>query len=338
MTLKENYSLKQQNTFGIDAYARYFIDFDSLETLNKVLSLDEYKNLPRLILGGGSNILFTKNFDGLVLHNKIKGIEIINEDQKHVYIRAGAGEIWHNLVLFCVNKNFGGLENLSLIPGTVGAAPIQNIGAYGVELKDCFDSLEALEIHSGKIKTFNLKECDFNYRDSVFKRHHKGQYIIANVTFRLTKNPVLNTSYGAIQAVLEESGIKNITIKDISEAVCQIRKSKLPDPAIIGNAGSFFKNPEISVSVFEKLKITYPNLPSYPTTPGMVKIPAGWLNEQCGWKGKVIGNTGVHKDQALVLVNHGGATGNEVKQLALAIQLSVKEKFGIELETEVNII
>jgi UDP-N-acetylmuramate dehydrogenase len=338
MELKENYSLKDKNTFGINAFSKYFIEFKSIDELSKILVLNSIKGLPKLILGGGSNILFTQNYEGVVMHNKIKGIEIVNEEENQVFVKAGAGEIWHDLVLYCINKNFGGIENLSLIPGTVGASPIQNIGAYGVELKDCFESLEAIDILSGKIKTFTHKECQFNYRDSIFKRDLKGKYIITTVTLKLSKDPILNISYGAIKSTLDEMGIKNITIKHISDAVCNIRRSKLPDPVKIGNAGSFFKNPEIPISKFDELKVAYPNIPSYPTTPGMVKVPAGWLNEQCGWKGKVVGNTGVHKDQALVLVNHGGAKGDDVKELAKAIQQSVKEKFGIELETEVNII
>lgn len=338
MEIKTNYSLKKLNTFGIDAKARYFAEFTSVGELSQLLVHPSFISTPRLILGGGSNILFTKDFEGLVLQNKIKGKEIVWENNHEVLVKAGAGEVWHEFVLFCIEKNLGGLENLSLIPGTVGAAPIQNIGAYGMELKDTFESLEAVETDTGQLKLFSLNDCAFGYRDSIFKKHLKGKYIVTSVTFRLSKNPVFNTSYGAIQSTMEEMGVQEITIKAISDAVCSIRKSKLPDPAVIGNAGSFFKNPEIPENEFAKLKLIYPEIPSFKTVPGMVKVPAGWLNEQCGWKGKVVGQTGVHKNQALVLVNHGNAQGEEVKNLATAIQKSVKEKFGIDLEMEVNII
>jgi len=338
MELQKDYSLKKLNTFGIDVKASFFTAFTSVTELVQLLGDSSPALKSKLILGGGSNILFTKNFEGLVMQNKIKGKEIIWENEKEALVKSGAGEIWHDLVLFAIEKNLGGIENLSLIPGTVGAAPIQNIGAYGVEIKDTFESLEAVEITSGKSRTFSLTECGFGYRDSVFKRQLKGAYVITSATFRLSKHPKFNTSYGAITSTIEEMGAKELSIKTISDAVCYIRRSKLPDPAVIGNAGSFFKNPEIPETQFTELKVKYPDIPSYKTVPGMVKVPAGWLNEQCGWKGKVVGNTGVHKNQALVLVNHGGANGEEVKNLAHAIQKSVKEKFGITLETEVNII
>lgn len=338
MNLHTEFSLQKLNTFGIDVKARFFTEFASIRELSHLLKDPSLKTTPKLILGGGSNLLFTKDFEGLVLQNKIKGIEILWEDAHEALVKAGAGEVWHELVLFCIEKNLGGLENLSLIPGTVGAAPIQNIGAYGVELKDVFESLEAIEIETGQLKSFSLTDCAFGYRDSIFKKHLKGKHIITSVTFRLTKNPICNTSYGAIQTTMEQMGIKEITIKTISDTICHIRRSKLPDPAVIGNAGSFFKNPEISEHEFLKLKSTYPDIPSYKTVPGMVKVPAGWLNEQCGWKGKIIGQTGVHKNQALVLVNYGHAQGEEIKNLAADIQKSVKEKFGIDLEIEVNII
>lgn len=338
MEVKSNYSLKNLNTFGIDAKAKYFIEFKSVEELQEILNDARFKREEKLVLGGGSNLLFTKDFDGLVLQNKIKEIKIVQENDDFVSVKSGAGEVWHELVLFCIEKNFGGIENLSLIPGTVGASPMQNIGAYGVEVKDSFESLEAVNQEDGSQRTFYKEDCQFGYRESVFKKSLKGKYIITSVTFRLSKNPIFNTSYGAIHTTLEEMGVKNPSIKSISDAVCQIRRSKLPDPAVIGNAGSFFKNPEIPESQYEKLKQQFPEIPSYKTIPGMVKVPAGWLNEQCGWKGKIVGHTGVHKNQALVLVNHGGAKGAEVKKLSEDIRASVKEKFGIELETEVNII
>jgi len=338
MEIKSDYSLKLLNTFQIAAKAKYFSEFYSVEELRSLLQSPQFVNEPKLILGGGSNILFTKDFDGLVLQNKIKGIEIVNEDEEHVFVKAGAGELWHQLVLFCIDKGFAGIENLSLIPGTVGAAPMQNIGAYGVEIKDVFYNLEALNSKDHSLKIFTKEDCKFGYRESVFKRELKGQYIITTVTLKLNKKPVFNTTYGAIQATLDEMGVKELSIKAISDAVIHIRQSKLPDPAQIGNAGSFFKNPEITIAQYNVLKSKYPDMPSYNTTQGMVKVPTGWLNEQCGWKGKVVGNTGVHKQQALVLVNYGNATGSEVKKLSEDIKKSVKEKFGIELETEVNII
>ncbi|HXA03097.1 MAG TPA: UDP-N-acetylmuramate dehydrogenase [Cytophagaceae bacterium] len=338
MYLRKDLSLKSLNTFGIDAKASYFGEFYSVMELQNFIADPEFHQVEKLILGGGSNLLFTKDFDGIVLHNKIKGKEIIEHNDEYAYVRAGAGEIWHEFVLFCIENGFAGLENLSLIPGTVGAAPMQNIGAYGVEIKDSFAHLEAVNIIDGKIYTFDKESCQFGYRESIFKKELKGQYIITSVVFKLSKKPQFNISYGAIKTTLEEMGIENISIKAISDAVCSIRKSKLPDPAVIGNAGSFFKNPEIPETQYDALKARFPDIPSYKTTPGMVKVPAGWLNEQCGWKGRIVGRTGVHKNQALVLVNYGNATGAEVKKLSEDIKRSVKEKFGIELEIEVNII
>jgi len=336
MKITQNHSLKTLNTFGIDVKATMYAEVNSIEDLPTLLQ--QFPNEPLLILGGGSNILFTRDFDGLVIKNAIKDIKVIKEDNQSVYLQAGAGVVWHDLVLYAIKYNYGGIENLSLIPGTVGAAPIQNIGAYGVELKDTFHSLDAFEIKSGTVKTFTNEQCEFGYRDSIFKRHEKGKYIITSVTLKLSKNPTFNTSYGAIQDTLKEMKVNELSVKAISDAVCKIRRTKLPDPAVIGNAGSFFKNPEIPVKQFEELKTIFPTIPFYNTTPGKVKIPAGWLNEQAGWKGKVIGETGVHKMQALVLVNYGNAKGSEIKKLSEDIQKSVKEKFGIELETEVNII
>ena len=335
--IKQNVSLKPYTTFGIDVLASRFTEINSL---NDLFSLPEIKSTPQpriLILGGGSNILFVNDFDGIVIKNNLKGIEIIKETDTEVWIKAASGEIWHQLVLYCVSKNYGGIENLSLIPGTVGAAPMQNIGAYGVELKDVFDSLEAVNLNNLETSVFNHEQCRFGYRESVFKHQLKDQYFIASVTIRLQKFPKINSSYGQIKSVLEKEAVTDPTIADISRVVCQIRSSKLPDPAVIGNAGSFFKNPEITDSQFEKLKNEYPHIPGYKTETGM-KVPAAWLIESCGWKGKRIGETGTHVEHALVLVNYGHAKGSDIKTLALEIIKSVKDKFDINLHTEVNII
>ncbi|MBF9254638.1 UDP-N-acetylmuramate dehydrogenase [Pontibacter sp. 172403-2] len=338
MKLQSGISLKPYNTFGIDVKARFFARFDSMAKLQQLLQMPEVKHLPMLILGGGSNLLFTGDFDGVVLQNNIKGIEVLREEEVYTYVKAGGGEVWHEFVQFALAQNLGGVENLSLIPGTVGAAPLQNIGAYGVELKDVFYELEAVHLPSGEIHTFDNAACSFGYRESIFKNDLKGQYIVTSVTFRLHRQHQLNTSYGAIKTTLDEMQVQEPTIQDVSAAVCHIRQSKLPDPKQIGNAGSFFKNPEIPVMQYENLKAQFPDIPSYPVTPTTVKVPAGWLIEQCGWKGKVIGNYGVHKNQALVLVNYGGASGDKIRQLALDIIQSVKDKFGIQLHPEVNIL
>ena len=337
MEALENFSLRKLNTFGIEASANYFASISSIEELRTVLLSPDYRELPKLILGGGSNILLTQNFPGLIIKNNILGIEIKKTDQDHVYVRSGAGENWHNLVKFCLHHNFAGIENLSLIPGNVGASPIQNIGAYGVELKDIFHSLEAIDLQTGELKVFDKEACHFGYRDSIFKKDQKGRYAIVNVTLKLSLKPAFNISYGAIETELNKIS-KGISIQTISEAVCNIRRSKLPDPALIGNAGSFFKNPSIGNIHFENLRKNFPGVIGHPTPDGSVKLAAGWLIEQCGWKGKRIGNTGVHKDQALVLVNYGGAEGKEVYTLASEVKRSVNEKFGIDLEMEVNII
>ena len=338
MKIEEDISLKQFNTFNIDARARYFAEPSTVEEFQEILSEKKFKNIQKFVLGGGSNILFTNDFDGLLLKNNIKGIELLKEDADFYYVKAGAGEVWHDVVMYCVNKNYGGLENLSLIPGSVGAGPIQNIGAYGVELKDRLFELEALNIKEGKIHTFSNAACKFGYRDSVFKRELKGQYIITSVTYKLLKKPELNTRYGAIEKELEAMHVKNITIKDISQAVCNIRNSKLPNPAQIGNAGSFFKNPEVPRNTFNNLKMQFPDVVGYDVDEGRVKLAAGWLIEQCGWKGTTIGDAGVHKLQALVLVNYGNAKGNEILELSQKIIDSVKNKFGVSLEREVNIL
>jgi UDP-N-acetylmuramate dehydrogenase len=340
--IQENISLKKYNTFGIDAKARYFSTFTGIDELNELIEFNQPSNTnhqpSKLILGGGSNILLTKSFDGLVLKNEIQGIEKIREDEGHVYVKASAGVNWHQLVVHCINNNWAGMENLSLIPGNTGASPMQNIGAYGVEIKDVFYELEAFHLEEKKIVTFNLKDCEFGYRESVFKRKFKNQFVIISVTYRLSKKPVFNTSYGAIEQELETMGVKELSIQAISQAVINIRSSKLPDPAVIGNAGSFFKNPEIASNEFAILKDNFPTIVGYKLPNGNVKLAAGWLIEQCGWKGYRNGDAGCHAKQALVLVNYGNATGAEIYALSTSIINSVEEKFGVGLEREVNII
>jgi UDP-N-acetylmuramate dehydrogenase len=291
-----------------------------------------------LSLGGGSNILFTKDFDGLVILNNIKGKEIINQNQKSVFLKIGAGENWHELVMYCVDNGWGGIENLSLIPGNTGTAPMQNIGAYGVEIKETFVELEALEISSGKIVKFSNSDCEFGYRESVFKNKMKNQYIILNITIELNKNPVININYGDVKVILESQNIKNPTIREVSNAIISIRQSKLPDPKKIGNSGSFFKNPIVSLNQLELIKKKYPNVVNYEINENEFKIAAGWLIERAGWKGKKFNNYGVHEKQALVLVNYGLANGMEIFELSEKIILDIKDKFGITLEREVNII
>ncbi|MBW7675992.1 UDP-N-acetylmuramate dehydrogenase [Chryseobacterium chendengshani] len=337
--MHENFSLKSFNTFGVDANARYFTEVNSVEELIKTLKLSNSQTFPLLFLGGGSNILLTRDFDGLAIQLHLKGIseEIINENE--VLVTAKAGENWHELVLFCLNKNYGGLENLSLIPGNVGTSPMQNIGAYGTEIKDVFANCKILNLETLEIENFNLEQCRFGYRDSIFKQEGKGKYVILEVTFRLTrKNHSIKTEYGAIKTELEILGIENPTIQDISKAVINIRQSKLPDPKVIGNAGSFFKNPTIPLLKFEDLKQKFSTIQGYPNG-NSVKVPAGWLIEQCGWKGKQIGNVASHQLQSLVIINAtGNATGKEIFDFSAMIIDSVKEKFGIELEREVNIV
>lgn len=335
MQIQADFSLLSHNTFGLDVRAAHFAEAFSVPDLRLGLRSGIR---PIFLLGGGSNVLFTQNVKGLVLKNSIRGIRIIRTFKNKVWVEAGAGVVWHDLVQWAVSNNLGGLENLSLIPGTVGAAPIQNIGAYGVELKDVFVRLKALHLETGRLKSFSQKDCRFGYRDSVFKQAENGKWCICSVVFSLQKPPHrLNMSYGDISKNLEINGITHPNIADISRAVVQIRSSKLPDPSKIGNCGSFFKNPETECSVFERIQRSHPNAPHYPLPEGRVKIPAGWLIEQCGWKGKRVGNTGCYEKQALVLVNHGGATGKEVKALAETIIESVEARFGIRLEPEVNI-
>jgi UDP-N-acetylmuramate dehydrogenase len=338
MQVHQNYSLKKYNTFGIDANAKYFATFSSADKLEELL--DNSKNVPsKMVLGGGSNILFIKDYEGLVLKNEITGIQIISEEDGFVYIKVGAGEVWHHFVMYCIEKNFGGIENLSLIPGNVGASPMQNIGAYGVEIKDVFYELEAFHLEEKTIQKFSAKDCEFGYRESIFKKKYKDQFAILNVTYRLRKNPEFNISYGAIEDELKKMNIETLSVNAISEAVIHIRTSKLPDPKIIGNAGSFFKNPVLSNLELRELKILSPEKISfYKTDEEHAKIPAGWLIEQCGWKGFRKGDAGCYDKQALVLVNYGTATGKEIYNLSEEIKISVKEKFGVDLEREVNIL
>ncbi|TLV00091.1 UDP-N-acetylmuramate dehydrogenase [Dyadobacter luticola] len=338
MQIQTNFSLRDFNTFGFDAIAQYFVGVKSAEELTEILLDPSWKHITKFILGGGSNVLFTKDIDALVIHPAIRGIEKIKEDESSVWLKVGAGENWHAFVMYCVENNYGGVENLSLIPGTIGAAPMQNIGAYGVEVKDVIESVEVVDIQTGEPKIFTNTECQFGYRESIFKKEAKGKYVITGVTFILNKKPVLNVGYGDVQKTLQEKNVTDPTIRDVSDVIISIRRSKLPDPAVIGNAGSFFKNPEIPEDQFNALREKYAQLPGYPAGPGKVKVPAGWLIEKAGWKGYREGNIGVHEKQALVLVNYGGGTGNAVKLLSEKIQESVENQFGIRLTTEVNFI
>jgi UDP-N-acetylmuramate dehydrogenase len=334
---EQHISLQPFNTFGIDQSAQLFARFNTANQLSTWIKEGMLGEQELLVLGGGSNILLTNDFEGLVLKNEITGINFIKEDASHVWVEVGAGVNWHEFVLHCIDHNWAGVENLSLIPGTVGAAPMQNIGAYGVELKDVFDSLIAIQINTGAEVVFNKEECAFGYRESVFKNVVKGEFLITSVTFKLFKQPTFHLDYGAIRETLASMKIEP-TIRSISDAVIAIRRSKLPDPAVIGNAGSFFKNPVVNKSIVAGLKETYPEMPTYPVNEDTVKVPAGWLIEKCGWKGYRKGDIGVHQHQALVLVNYGGGKGNELYKLALAIQASVEHQFGIFINTEVNIV
>jgi UDP-N-acetylmuramate dehydrogenase len=337
LQIQQNVSLKNFNTFGVEAKATFFAEINNPDELVELFMDPKWQQTSRLVIGGGSNLLLITDFDGLVIRMNIRGIEHrINHNE--VFVEAGAGEVWNDLVNFCVQRGYAGLENLSLIPGSVGASPIQNIGAYGVELKDVFHSCRAFEIATGKFKTFSKADCGFGYRESVFKNELKGQYIIVSVKFDLSLIPNVNLRYGAIEQELTNRGITTPTIKDVSTVVSHIRVAKLPDPSTIGNAGSFFKNPVITVAEFEPVKNKFPEVVNYPAGDGFIKLAAGWLIEQCGWKGKVVGNTGTWKNQALVLVNHGGATGQEVYNFSSQIIDSVYTKFGVSLQREVNII
>ncbi len=336
--IRKAVSLKDWNTFGLDASAAMFYAVQDLDSLRSIWKSTILAQSSPLVLGGGSNILFTRDYPGIILKNELSGRSVVSESGDQVLVKAASGENWHSFVLWCIENGWGGIENLSLIPGTVGAAPIQNIGAYGVEIKDVFHELEAFHIPDGKMIRLDAQDCGFGYRDSIFKRELKGKCLITSVTFRLTKKPQLHTDYGDIRDTLQAMNITQPGIRDVSNAVIAIRSSKLPDPSKPGNCGSFFKNPVISAELFADIKSKYPEIRSFPAAEGTVKVPAAWLIEQCGWKGKRVGNTGVHDKQALVLINHGHALGNEVVKLAFDIIDSVKQKFGIQLEPEVNII
>lgn len=337
MQILHNISLKPYNTFGIDAIASHFVSISNIDDLKTVLSLKDYPK--KLILGGGSNMLITKDIKALVVHLNLKGISIISENDDFVTVRANAGENWHEFVLWCLKHDFGGIENMSLIPGNVGTAPIQNIGAYGVELKDSFVSCEALSLESNNIKSFDKEVCNFGYRNSIFKQKAKGKYIITSVTFKLTKRShKLNINYGTISDELEQKGIKNPTIQDISKAVITIRDSKLPNPKDIGNSGSFFKNPVILKAEYDNLIKNFSDAPCYVVSDTEVKVPAGWLIEKAGFKGKRFANYGVHDKQALVLVNYGNAKGEDILNLSKLIQKTIKQLFNISIEAEVNIL
>ncbi|MHA8094882.1 UDP-N-acetylmuramate dehydrogenase [Aquirufa lenticrescens] len=333
------YSLRAYNTFGIEAEARQFVEISSIDQYVSLRKSGEYAHLPHLFLGGGSNVLLTKAQEALVVKISIPGITVINEDADFVWLKGGAGVVWDEFVQYAVNQGWSGLENLSLIPGTVGAAPMQNIGAYGAEIKDTFESLEALNLQTLELEVFNAKACAFGYRESFFKRAGKGQYLISSVTFKLSKKPSVKTSYGAIQEVLAAKGITQPSIREVADAVIEIRQSKLPDPKEIGNSGSFFKNPTVSASEASRLMAEFPGIPNYPVEGSTdVKFPAGWFIEKAGWKGFRRGDAGVHAKQALVLVNYGEATGGEILALSEEIKQSIKDTFGVSLETEVNIL
>ncbi|MCW3076444.1 MAG: UDP-N-acetylenolpyruvoylglucosamine reductase [Bacteroidetes bacterium] len=338
LNIAENINLKGYNTFGIEAFCTYFTEVNSIADFQELITHPVFINNERLIIGGGSNILFTKNFNGIVLKNNLKGKEIIFEDNDTVVVKIGAGESWHGFVLWCIEKGFCGVENLSLIPGCVGASPMQNIGAYGVEIKEIFEELEAYDINTGSKKVFKKEECKFGYRESVFKHEFKNQYLIGSVSFKLKKHADVNVSYGAITSELQTAGITNPGIKDVSDAVIRIRQSKLPDPAVTGNAGSFFKNPEVSAEKYNQLKVDFPDLVAYPLANGNYKLAAGWLIEQAGLKGYQHHGAAVHNKQALVLVNMGQAKGGDVMELSAYVLQKVFDKFGVKLEREVNII
>ena len=339
MLITENKSLRHFNSFGVETMARYFTSFSTLDELEEIRKEATYiTNRSKLILGGGTNILFTKDFDGLVLKNDVKGIELIKEDEDHVYVKVAAGENWHSFTEYCIAHNYSGVENLSLIPGNVGASPIQNIGAYGVELKDVFYELKALHLHENRFYNFTLKDCEFGYRDSIFKSKYKGEYLIVQVTLKLNKKPIYQTQYGAIVQELEQMGNPVLSIQSIAGAIIRIRNGKLPDPKKIGNAGSFFKNPVISITTFNELKKAFPGLIGFQINTGYTKLAAGWLIEQCGWKGYRKNEVGCYEKQALVLVNYGSAKGIDIFNLSEEIIYSVQEKFNILLEREVNIL
>lgn len=335
--IRLDYQLQPYNTFNVKALARYFAEIHSTNDIQNILADPLYQKHPKLILGSGSNILLTTDYPGLVIKNASRGITLAQENDKHVWLKIAAGELWHETVLYCLNNNYAGIENLSLIPGTVGAAPIQNIGAYGVEFESVFDSLDAIHLLTNEIHTFNKQDCRFGYRDSIFKNAYKHSYIVTHVTLKLSKIPHINISYGGIKQLLDEKGVTQPTIHDVSNAVIEIRQQKLPDPKKLPNVGSFFKNPIVSASQFKKLQFQFPEIPSFPQTNGDIKIPAAWLIEQIGLKGFTQNNVGTHKDHALVIINYGNPDGKAVLELAKHIQHSAHEKLGILIEPEVRI-
>jgi UDP-N-acetylmuramate dehydrogenase len=348
MEILQNYNLAKLNTFGVSVNAKFFVEINKEEDLMELFTLPEFKDNQRIFLGGGSNILFTKNFEGTVVLNKLKGMRIMEAPTKvgvptevgkdeYIYIRSMGGEIWHDLVIFAVNHGYWGIENLAFIPGTVGATLVQNIGAYGVELKDVLEKVEAFDVKTGEKKFFNKEECKLGYRESVFKNKLKGKYFISAITLKLSKKEKKNIEYKVLKEYLESNNIEVKNSKNVSDAIEAIRRSKLPDPKILGSAGSFFKNVFVAKEQLNNLQKIYPNMPYFEES-GIIKIPAGWLIEQCGWKGRKMGNVGVHEKQALVLVNYGGANGGEIVELANKIRTSVKEKFSLELTPEVNIV
>jgi UDP-N-acetylmuramate dehydrogenase len=337
MTIQNNFSLKKYNTFGIEAKAKQFVAVNSIEDLNTILK--EHQSDPKFILGGGSNMLLTQDIQALVIHIDLKGKKVLKEDDDFVWVESQAGENWHEFVLWSIDQNFGGLENMSLIPGNVGTTPVQNIGAYGTEIKDTLVSCEAMTIATQEMKTFTKEDCNFGYRESIFKHEAKDQFIITSVVFKLTKrNHKINTSYGDITKELEKQNVTTPSLKDVSNAVIAIRQSKLPDPAALGNSGSFFKNPIIPKEQYEKVHALHPEMPHYVVSETEVKVPAGWLIEEAGFKGKRFGDAGIHKNQALVLVNYGNATGQEILAVSRDIQATILKEFGIAIEAEVNVI
>lgn len=336
-TIHENFDLKSFNTFRVSAFARYFVEATEIEHLQEALAFARKRGLPFMLIGQGSNLLFRENYPGLVIELNIKGINLLKESPEHVYINAMCGENWHDFVMYCLDRHYYGLENLSLIPGTIGAAPVQNIGAYGVEVSEFLHELDALEIATGEVVTFSNEDCEFSYRDSAFKGRLREQYVICNVTFKLLREPRVNIGYWSLEEAFRDMPREAITPRLVSETVCDIRSSKLPDPVALGNAGSFFWNPVLEQETFERLKALFPHMPGYPER-GRIKVPAAWLIEQCGWKGYREGDVAVHDKHALVLVNHGGASGAQLYELSEKIRSSVERKFGIRLIPEVRII
>jgi UDP-N-acetylmuramate dehydrogenase len=334
--IEETFSLKSFNTFGIQSYAKIFAEATTMDDLKNIIGIFRDNPLPKLVLGGGSNLLFTKDFDGIVLYPNLEGIELVRHSGESTWLRVYAGDNWDKFVEFCVSKNLGGIENLSLIPGNVGACPIQNIGAYGVEVKDVIESVETLDIFTGDKRIFSNAECRFGYRDSIFKHEAKNKYIITSVVFKLRKQPAIFLNYKEV--IDEMHNFHEVTVATVRKAIINIRRRKLPDPAEFGNAGSFFKNPIISTTQFQSIKEKFSSAPCYVIDKESVKIPAAWLIENCGWKGKREGNVGTHAIQPLVIVNYDGATGSEVIHLAEKINESVNQQFGIKLEMEVNVI